>query len=651
LGGAKTKDIGRSVNAQSGKPDKASSFEQVLKSKVSDKPTDTFTKSDKDAKANTLKKDSVSVQKKLDDAQPARPQTEKAEVRTSKNEPRTAPKEEKSWEEPGSVKEKSASEKPGKKSESSSPDREQVMLEFMDSMESEFGIPPQRMVAAMTSISDSDQLSSPEDSASQVIAQLELPKDQEERALALYVGMLSQLKQTQEPVMKPVLMGGAAAAATAPILMNAQQKREVLNNSLDQMNQKFFMKPNGMNSPQQMAPQQNMAQMNPQMSEMSDEMTPDQLQTDALPQDKMSFDKQGLGSDQVPSFGKGAGPLKPDQPMQPQGHQSYGASVKALQEKLQNSKIDPNSAEGQQLAKSLAALSVSAAALDQGIKNDPQNMQALKAEQVLNRLNDSAGASAAAMAGLAALGYDGDDGGDDDMDSMGQDSSSGGGQFAVPQGNAHLGQHQRADTTTHAGQSFGAMMAGAQAQKSGEAEKQANIQSLMNQAEYMIKKGGGEAKIQMAPEGIGQVHMKVSVIDGKVNLEMSAETKEAKKLIESSLSDLKSSLGQHRLSMEHVKVDVGTQLANDQKNPESQNQRQMDMRQDQQAKDQTREFWNQFGDGGGFDRRGTFFDNPGIRAYGGTSRTVEALTPNSSGAVAQKAYTGSGKGRGLNLVA
>jgi flagellar hook-length control protein FliK len=236
------------------------------------------------------------------------------------------------------------------------------------------------------------------------------------------------------------------------------------------------------------------------------------------------------------------------------------------------------------------------------------------------------------------------------MDDMG-DGSSSSRQFGVNQPNAHMSQHQRAEGTGSAGQTFGAMMAGAQSKAASETEKQTNIQQLMNQAEYMIKKGGGEAKIQMAPEGIGQVHMKLTVLDGKVNLEMSAESKEAKKLLESSMNELKSSLGHHNLTVNHVKVDVGNQLQSDSGRQEAQNQqKQMDMRQDQ-PKDQAREFWSQFNEGGGFDRRGTFFDNPAIRAYGGTSRQVEALTPNSSGAMAEKRYAGSGKGRGLNLVA
>ena len=61
----------------------------------------------------------------------------------------------------------------------------------------------------------------------------------------------------------------------------------------------------------------------------------------------------------------------------------------------------------------------------------------------------------------------------------------------------------------------------------------------------MIKDGGGEMKIQMNPEGLGEVNLKVLVEDGNVNIEMIADNKDAKKLMEKGLLDLKANLAQH----------------------------------------------------------------------------------------------------------
>jgi flagellar hook-length control protein FliK len=635
-GGGKEK--ASSTNASpNGRPE-ASSFDQILKAAKDDKPTDnkpaapsqvSARKSDKDVRVQSLPKDSVPVQRRADDRPPEK--SSAGEMISSKNEPGTAQQEKQNWDEPGSVQEKGQSEKVGNKTNSESPNREQVMLEFMDSMESEFGIPPQRIVEAMTKIPKSEQLSSPEDSASQVIAQLNLPDDDEQKALALYLGMLAQLKMAQEsPMPKAAMMAaGAATAATAPALVSAQEKRASLNHSLDQMNSKFFMQ-----GPNAMKPgSQAVTKFNSPVPEMPDLDT----KPDIFPQDKVAFNPQSQ-SEKLPSFMRN-----------PEVIQKPDPGLNEMQQQMQN--VDPNSKEGQALLKSLATLSASAAALNQGLKSDPKNMQALKAEQVLidPKAQGTATASAASAAGLAALGFNG---GDDDSDdtSSGEHSSPDQQLMTSQLTNPHL-SHSQAQGVGGETQ-FGAMMAaaGAGANHAVSAnEKQANIQQLMNQAQYLIKKGGGEAKIQMAPEGIGQVHMKMTVLDGKVNLEMQAETKEAKKLIESSLGDLKTHLAHHQLAMDQVKVDVGNQTSSDAQSQDSK-QRQMDPRQEQ-SKDQTRQFWSEFnGSGGGFERRGGFTDSPGVRAYGGTRRE-SPLTPTNSGTAQARMLAGSGKGRGLDLVA
>lgn len=89
-----------------------------------------------------------------------------------------------------------------------------------------------------------------------------------------------------------------------------------------------------------------------------------------------------------------------------------------------------------------------------------------------------------------------------------------------------------------------------------EENREANIDSIMSQAQYLVKKGGGEVSVKMSPEGMGEVHLKVLLQDGKLNIEMQTQDKNVKKLIEESLSDLKSGLAAHRLSLEHVKVDT-----------------------------------------------------------------------------------------------
>jgi flagellar hook-length control protein FliK len=176
------------------------------------------------------------------------------------------------------------------------------------------------------------------------------------------------------------------------------------------------------------------------------------------------------------------------------------------------------------------------------------------------------------------------------------------------------------------------------------AENEANVKQLMNQAQYLIKQGGGEVKVQMTPEGMGTIHLKVMLQDGKVNLQMQADSPEAKKSIESSLVDLKNSLAAHKLSVENVKVDVVNSTSADTATQNQNNTNGQDQR------NQARQFWNNFNDNfGNQGRRESFTEMQGVRGYGGKRR--DPLQPIDSASVKAAPRAIEGKGSGLNLVA
>ena len=186
-------------------------------------------------------------------------------------------------------------------------------------------------------------------------------------------------------------------------------------------------------------------------------------------------------------------------------------------------------------------------------------------------------------------------------------------------------------------------MGGAAAAASKDQPKDVNIRQIMNQAQYLIKKGGGEVKVEMSPEGLGQVHLKMAIIDGKVSMQMATETKEAKQAIENGMSDLKSSLAAHKLSVDHVKVDVvsasGAGSATD-NSPQFQQPDQRD----------TRQFWNQFQENfGNRSQREGYTDAPGLKGYGTQRRDPLAGVEGTTSS--EKSRDVEGKGSGLNLVA
>lgn len=136
----------------------------------------------------------------------------------------------------------------------------------------------------------------------------------------------------------------------------------------------------------------------------------------------------------------------------------------------------------------------------------------------------------------------------------------------------------------------------------------ANIKELINQAQFAIKKGGGEVKVQLHPEGLGDVSMKVRITDGQVSVEMLASNSDAKHLIEKSLGDLKANLASHKLSVDQIKVDVARDL-----NQQFQNQ------QDENSRNFARQFLQDFRQNNQAWRQ-DFYDIPGARVVKGQTQ-------------------------------
>ena len=101
-------------------------------------------------------------------------------------------------------------------------------------------------------------------------------------------------------------------------------------------------------------------------------------------------------------------------------------------------------------------------------------------------------------------------------------------------------------------------------------DQSANVGEVVNQARYMIKEGGGEMKIRLAPDGLGEMNLKVSMEDGRINVEMVTSNSDVKKMMEKGMGDLKSTLATMKLDVEDIKVEVAKETSTglDQKNQE-----------------------------------------------------------------------------------
>lgn len=134
-----------------------------------------------------------------------------------------------------------------------------------------------------------------------------------------------------------------------------------------------------------------------------------------------------------------------------------------------------------------------------------------------------------------------------------------------------------------------------------ESQHAQNVKTISEQADLMVQKGGGEIKVRLQPEGLGEILLKVRTKGANVHLEMVAENSEAKRLIENGLSDLKANLAHHKLSVENVKVEVASQIQTQLENQQKEQERQFSQQfmQDFSRKNQE---WRQ-----------AFYDLPGAR--------------------------------------
>lgn len=529
--------------------------------------------------------------------------------------------------------------------------RQLAILKFMDSMESEFGVPPERIVEAMANLKQADQLKNPEETALQVIDKLELEDGDRERALALYLGLLTKLSAPVElsPAAVPALasateaplaatsmqelMQGKPAAQGQEIPLTAKERRALLNESLDRMANKFFR--NDQKGPQAMGKEAYGMAERP-----------------AAGMEKLGQDPslQGYGEnknffpDQKALGGKdGEGKLDPRlaallTPVA--ATQLKPSEVAAMQQQMQaqqpvtpeqtaaNAELMP----GMEMLQAKPEVGNHSMAVDKAVSGG----EAAKGGSLL-------GAMAAGIAGAAAKGKSENESGfaasdDDSGDAGSSDIPAGKGddvQF-FPQ------QQQGKEVGSFAGMMAAGKLAGGEKTSATEA----NIEKLVGQAKIVAKNGGGEAIVKLNPEGLGEVKLTIAVKDGRVQVDMATESTEAKKALESTIGDLKHALNSHKLSVDSIKVDVGNQASTDQKNQSGNGQQDqsMNFRQDP-GREQARQFFANMREEN-MARREPFLEAGAVRDY---QRPVTRIGESKASPASR--YAGAGRGEKMNIVA
>jgi len=501
-------------------------------------------------------------------------------------------------------------------------EKQRALQEFMQEMQEKFGVTPEQILAAFASLSETALMGPPEGAAKEFLAQLNLPPAKMGEALGLYQKLVRQ----------------TGAAMDVQVFSPKEMRSLQTQSTIDRLSSQFFVQPQTQAQTQSQAQPLNQTDGNPAVLATP---LPASGSTSATTSDS---DQAGLLNQSLIGLG------------------ALGASA-SVQATAQGAALTSESAAA------VAATATPAPAANQVIENSlisTDNSQALiegmdtvemLPEQVEMKNGGSGTALAmggATIAGLAAaLSQQFASGDQSKRDSstpdQGQDSSE-------------LAVHQTKNIETDPSVQFQVQSSGSdqrlQAQLGAAGvmfdsnlqatpdEMQKNITELIQQAQVMMKKGGGEMKLQMTPEGLGQVHLRVSVQDGQVQVQMLTESDAAKKLLENGLNDLKSNLTAQKLHVESLKVDAAADSAFKKFEQGFQDS------QREQARQFASDFLGQFRD----DRQGFyqgFMERPNLKGYGRNQNRAQvepAPVDAAQSAASQRSRDGQSSRR-LDLVA
>lgn len=450
-------------------------------------------------------------------------------------------------------KEKFRTERQDKNEDSEVEKQRVAVLKFMDSMESELGIEPEKMLQAMKSLQNSEsQATTPEESMAQTLVTLDLPSEDVERAAELYAELMVGLEAAGSKGPKPF----PVSAMNFQVMTKEQIRKSELESNLNQMRSTFFGAAPAFDQPSK-AVQSNTIQEPsthiPDLMNLKDQPQVSKNQSgelSALEQFKMRGKVDGDGDSLNAMVGLMEKP-KPSQQLQLQ--------QLAAQMQMQGKNQKMNQVGSNQFSE-----------LQQATEQSNQMLNGLNVENS----NSSAMFSSAGQQSQSGMDFQ-QFSTDAQSQDLGQQVGEEGNSFFVP-------------TSTTASTTAGSKAAVSLGpQISGEAVEVQNVQDIVDQAQVMVRKGGGAMKVKLNPNGLGEVNLKVDVQDGKVNIQMVTEHSEAKKALEKGITELKSNLAQQKLNIETVNVDLSSDL--------SQNGSEQD--QEASAREYARDFMGKMRDG------------------------------------------------------
>lgn len=509
-----------------------------------------------------------------------------------------------------------------------------IMSNFLEQMQREFGVSPEAIVEAFAKMDQTTLMSSPEKAVSQFVQNLGITPENQPRVAVLYQNMVDA---TGDAVFEKQVAGNGNGV-DLEVLSQKDIRLRKLSKALDDLNDTFFNKNNLSVSP--MGQESTVPEsIDSQLARLMIEKQMQGRKADPAQQvaSKESNSSGGAGLLAGLAASGGAAGVGLAKAMTGQSSEFATMATNAdggVEKKTEDLLAQVSSLSGNEkteLAEMFMNSGDSSSGMFDGNAQNSQNAQASAMSQSMNRgieKNAFAEKLNPGEAGKATM-----------KSAVTEAPVEGAATAMAPESSVLPGAAPLSGTTQPAAATMGpsSMILSRQPTPQDEAE---NVQELMKQAQVILKRGGGEMKLEMKPEGMGQVQLKVSVDNGQVNIQMLTDNDAAKKALERGLSDLKANLAAQQLKVESMRVDVGNEI-----------QKQMDQNQDssrEQARQFAQDFMSQFREERQGFRQG-LMEGSGMKSYG-PPRGRAAVDPEPL-SVAAKGSKKSDASRRLNLVA
>lgn len=492
--------------------------------------------------------------------------------------------------------------------------KQESVQNFMGQMQTQFGVTPDKIVQAFAKMDQKTLEASPSQTITNFLDNLGVKTSERSQVAKLYQKMLNETGEAA--FNEKMLQDTDGKDLNLNLIDSTESKLEQLNKSLDTLNQSFFAKPQkDQKIPQSIQEQlKNLAAKNSSATK-SEDKNDNQNIAGMMPQksnSQLSSPSSLMSAIGLAAAGVASASSAPAKSMMNLNNDSMGED--SLSEK-ELSELNINSINAD--AKSLATnsnLTQSAIQPQESTQEFLKNFnQALNAKQGPKNIPDG---TKEALKNVNTKSTE--------SITSAKDSSSNADVLAQMTSNptaGAVGAASAAGTTAAALSPDKMMLTGANKQESAE-----NVKELINQAQVIIKKGGGEMNVEMKPEGMGQVHLKVAVENGQVNIQMMAQNEKVKKMLDEGLHDLKTSLAAHKLQVEALKVGIAQGSLNESSLQQKQQDAQREMLRDAQ-REFASNFMGQMRDENQNSRSG-FTEIPGWKSYRNEPKrvNVEAQT-------------------------